>query len=115
MNRKKNLVPIVTFIASGILTAQTLAAPHPASSPNILFILSDDQRWDTIHAVGNREIQTPNLDRLVNNGFRFNNAYCMGSMVGAVCLPSRTMLITGRSLWRIPDNPRAKTPPPGVP
>jgi arylsulfatase A-like enzyme len=39
----------------------------------------------------------------------------MGSMVGAVCLPSRTMLITGRSLWRIPENPRAQTAPPGVP
>jgi len=36
-------------------------------------------------------------------------------MVGAVCLPSRTMLATGRSLWRIPENPRSKTPPPGVP
>jgi arylsulfatase A-like enzyme len=115
MNIRKNLVPVVTFLASAILSAQISAAPHPPSRPNILFILSDDQRWDAIHAVGNREIQTPNLDRLVKRGFRFNNAYCMGSMVGAVCLPSRTMLITGRSVWRIPDNPRAKTPPPGVP
>src|SRR3990172_6640587 len=65
--------------------------------------------------MGNPEIQTPNVDRLVAQGFHFSNTYCMGSMVGAVCLPSRTMLATGRSLWRIPDNPRAKTPPPGVP
>ncbi len=83
--------------------------------PNILFIFTDDQRWDTIGALGNPAIHTPNLDRLVRDGFHFNNAYCMGSMVGAVCLPSRTMLATGRSLWRIPANPRAKTPPPGVP
>jgi len=86
-----------------------------AARPNILLIVSDDQRWDTIQALGNPEIRTPNLDRLVSRGFRFNNAYCMGSMMGAVCLPSRTMLITGRSLWRIPANPRAKVAPVGVP
>ncbi len=80
-----------------------------------MFFFTDDQRWDTIAALGNPEIHTPNLDRLVAEGFHFNNTYCMGSMVGAVCLPSRTMLATGRSLWRIPENARAKTPPPGVP
>jgi len=90
-------------------------AAEPQSRPNILLILADDQRWDTIRALGNDEIQTPHLDGLVERGFRFNNAYCMGSMVGAVCLPSRTMLITGQSLWRIPDTPRAKVAPPGVP
>ena len=77
-------------------------------------ILSDDQRWDTIGALGNPEIHTPNLDRLVARGFTFNNAYCMGSMIGAVCLPSRTMLITGRSLWRIPKPPHPEVVPPGV-
>ena len=68
-----------------------------------------------VSALGNPEIDTPNFDRLVERGFHFTNAYCMGSMIGAVCLPSRTMLITGRSLWRIPSNPRAKQAPPGVP
>ncbi|MGD9724690.1 MAG: sulfatase-like hydrolase/transferase [Pirellulales bacterium] len=82
--------------------------------PNILLIVSDDQRHDTIAALGNPEIRTPNLDRLVERGFHFHNAYCMGSMIPAVCLPSRTMLITGRSLWRIPENPRAAQPPEGV-
>ncbi|MGE5192778.1 MAG: sulfatase-like hydrolase/transferase [Deltaproteobacteria bacterium] len=86
-----------------------------AKRPNLLLILTDDQRWDTIRALGNPEIHTPNLDRLVECGFRFNNAYCMGAMVPAVCLPSRTMLITGRSLWRIPVDPRAAKAPAGVP
>jgi arylsulfatase A-like enzyme len=90
------------------------AAAEPVARPHILFVLADDQRWDTIAALGNPQIKTPNLDRLVERGFHFTNAYCMGSMTPAVCLPSRTMLLTGRSLWRIPDNPRAKTPPPGV-
>lgn len=83
--------------------------------PNIVLILAADQRWDTIGALGNPEIRTPNLDRQVERGFTFNNAYCMGSMIGAVCLPSRTMLITGRSLWRIPRIPHPEQAPPGVP
>lgn len=99
-----------------VLTTSTLgsAAVDLPKRPNVLFLLTDDQRWDTVHALGNAEIQTPAFDRLVETGFHFTNAYCMGSMVGAVCLPSRTMLATGRSLWRIPDNPRAKETPPGV-
>jgi arylsulfatase A-like enzyme len=101
--------------AAVLAAASTLSAGTEKNKPNILFFFTDDQRWDTIGALGNPEIHTPNLDRLVAEGFRFNNAYCMGAMVGAVCLPSRTMLATGRSLWRIPENPRAKTPPPGVP
>src|SRR5215217_5496646 len=79
-----------------------------APKPNVLFVLADDQRFDTIAALGNREIITPNLDKLVARGFTFGNAYCQGSMVPAVCTPSRTMILTGRSLFRIP-NPQAKT------
>jgi arylsulfatase A-like enzyme len=86
-----------------------------ADKPNILFVLTDDQRWDTIHALGNPEVHTPVEDRLVEDGFTFTNAYCQGSMVGAVCLPSRTMLITGQSLWHCPQQMRAKTCPPGTP
>src|SRR5206468_1128996 len=102
----------LVLLLLGLLSQVTpvrAATPLP-KRPNILFIFSDDQRWDTIRALGNEEIHTPNLDRLVKTGFRFNNAYCMGSMVGAVCLPSRTMLITGRSLWRIPDVKGTKAP-----
>lgn len=99
------------------LTAAETAAAQPAGTkrPNILFLLTDDQRWDTIGALGNPHIQTPHLDRLVQNGFVFTNAYCMGSMVPAVCLPSRTMLMTGKSLFHIPAKGTAKTAPAGVP
>lgn len=68
--------------------------------PNVVFILSDDQRLDTIRALGNEQIRTPNLDRLVHEGFAFTNAFCMGSTVGAVCIPSRAMILSGRSLYR---------------
>jgi arylsulfatase A-like enzyme len=101
---------LLLFIAA---LANLARAAEGASKPHILFILADDQRWDTIAALGNAQIKTPNLDALVARGFHFTNAYCMGSMIPAVCQPSRTMLLTGRSLWRIPD-PRAKAVPPGV-
>ncbi|MEL7118102.1 MAG: sulfatase-like hydrolase/transferase [Bacteroidota bacterium] len=69
--------------------------------PNILFLFADDQRGNTIHALGNDEVITPNLDRLVEQGTYFENAYVMGSMSGAVCAPSRAMLMTGRTLFNI--------------
>ena len=48
------------------------------SKPNILVIFTDDQRFDTVHALGNKNISTPNIDWLVQNGTSFNNAYIMG-------------------------------------
>src|SRR5436305_4811842 len=77
-------------------------APRTDRKPNILFILADDQRFDTIRALGNEEIRTPNLDRLVRRGFAFTNAFCQGGLVPAVCAPSRAMLLTGKSLFHIP-------------
>jgi arylsulfatase A-like enzyme len=69
------------------------------SPPNILFFFTDDQRFDTIRALGNERIITPTMDRLVQNGTAFTNAYIMGSMSGAVCMPSRAMLMSGRTLF----------------
>jgi arylsulfatase A-like enzyme len=108
-------VVCITMLCSAAVGPTATARAQQPKPPNIVFIFTDDQRWDTVGALGNPEIHTPNVDRLVQRGFHFNNAYCMGSMVGAVCLPSRTMVMTGRSLWRIPDNPRGKVAPPGVP
>ena len=105
-------LPLLALLIGNVLSlSTTIAAAKPGQPTNILFILSDDQRWDTIHALGNDEIQTPNLDRLVEQGFHFNNVYCMGSMSPAVCLPSRTMLLTGRSVWRLPHVTGLKAPP----
>jgi arylsulfatase A-like enzyme/metal-dependent hydrolase (beta-lactamase superfamily II) len=83
--------------------AETLQAPLPAHW-NILFLLADDQRADTIAALGNSHIKTPNLDRLVREGTAFTRAYRMGSLQGAVCVPSRAMILTGRSLFRVRDD-----------
>ncbi len=69
--------------------------------PNVIVLFSDDQRFDTIRALGNETIQTPHLDSLVRTGTSFINAYIMGGNSGAVCIPSRAMLLTGRGLFRI--------------
>ena len=70
--------------------------------PNILFLFTDDQRFDTIGALGNEQIVTPNMDALVANGVCFTHATIMGSTVPAVCCPSRAMMMSGRSLYRAP-------------
>ncbi len=72
-----------------------------ADRPNFLFFFTDDQRFDTIRALGNPHISTPNLDWLVANGTAFTDAYIMGGTSGAVCMPSRAMLWTGRTLFHI--------------
>jgi arylsulfatase A-like enzyme len=102
------------FASIGILVALIGAFAAPGASgassasgrarPNILFFLTDDQRADTVAALGNKHIQTPALDRLVERGMTFPRAYIMGANEGAVCMPSRCMIQTGRSLFRLPTS-----------
>lgn len=72
--------------------------------PNVLFILTDDQRFDTIHDLGNEEISTPNLDRLVSRGVSFTHAYIPGGTASAVCMPSRAMINSSRTLFNLVQN-----------
>ena len=87
------LLPL--FILSSYLP--TLA---DTTQPNILVIFTDDQRADTIGALGNPHIHTPNLDKLAKRSFIFNNAYCYGAHTGAVCIASRNQLMTGNTWHR---------------
>ncbi len=68
---------------------------------NILMIVTDDQRYNTIHALGNEDIQTPTLDWLVQNGTAYTQAYIPCGTCGAVCMPSRAMLFSGRTLFHL--------------
>lgn len=61
------------------------------SRPNILFLLSDDQRWNSQGCYGNNSIKTPNIDGLAREGVKFNNSFVTFS----ICSPSRTSIITG--------------------
>lgn len=88
---------IALFFGLMLLTATTLRA---AEQPNIVFIFADDQCYETVGAFGHANIETPNLDRLVEQGTTFTHAYNQGSWSGAVCVASRAMLNTGRFLWK---------------
>ena len=74
------------------------------SRPNIVFILTDDQNFQTVHSLGNRYIETPNMDRIVKAGTAFTQAHVMGGLNGAVSQPSRAMLLTGRGLMDVHCN-----------
>ncbi len=80
--------------------------------PNVLFILADDQSpFDLKIYNPASTLETPALDRLAAEGVVIDSAYHMGSWSGAVCTPSRTMIMTGRTLWHLPGgNPLAADP-----
>jgi arylsulfatase A-like enzyme len=68
-----------------------LWAGETRKQPNILWICTDQQRWDTIGALGNSYVHTPNIDRLVNEGVAFDYAFC----TSPICTPSRAGFLTG--------------------
>ncbi|MGZ0712621.1 sulfatase family protein (plasmid) [Coraliomargarita sp. W4R53] len=62
-----------------------------STQPNVLFVMTDQQRFDTLAALGNTDISTPNLDRLAERGAVFDNAYA----TCPVCVPSRYSILSG--------------------
>lgn len=86
----RRIVSLILLSVSGLAAAE---------KPNLLFIFADDYTYEAVHALGMDEIQTPNLDRLVNSGTTFTHAYNSGAWHGAVCVASRGMLMSGRQLW----------------
>ena len=101
MKPKHPLLILIALLLGPL--AALRAAGAVANKPNILFLFADDQRADTIAALGNPVIKTPNLDRLVRGGLAFNRAYMQGGMQGATCVPSRAMLLSGRNLFHIDE------------
>lgn len=85
------LVGGVAAVFLGLPLSPVLAA-DPPPRPNILFILADDLGYGDVGCYGQKEIQTPNLDRLAQQGTRFTQCYA-GS---TVCAPSRCCLMTGK-------------------
>jgi len=82
--------PILIGVASAL--SPNLAKSQNPKRPNIIFILTDDQRWDALGATGNSIIQTPNMDKLANAGILFQNAYVTTSISCA----SRASILTGQ-------------------
>ncbi|MEO6000368.1 MAG: sulfatase-like hydrolase/transferase [Chitinophagaceae bacterium] len=95
MNVQKIIFAHVLFVIAGMLLFFNEVSAQQMKHINVVFILSDDQRYNTIHGLGNPDVITPNLDNLVRNGFAFTRAHIMGGRQGAICAPSRAMIMTG--------------------
>lgn len=76
------------------LCASTAAAADP---PNIVFIVADDMGYADVSCFGATDLETPNIDRLAENGVKFTNIYAMGPE----CTPSRVSYLTGRYPQRV--------------
>ncbi len=87
----------VSYIMLSLIVALFYACHRSQPGPpNIIFLLTDDQRWDALGAMGNEIIRTPNLDRLANEGILFTNA----RVTTAICCCSRASLLTGQYVSR---------------
>lgn len=78
--------------ALGLVAGLAGGATAARRRPNILFFMTDDQRWDGMSCAGNRVLSTPHMDRLAAEGVRFRNAF----VTHALCGPSRATCLTGR-------------------
>src|SRR4249920_3856831 len=74
-----------------LLCIASFAAPAAARPPNVVFILTDNQGAWTLGCYGNKDIRTPNIDRLAANGMRFTRALSSNP----VCSPKRATFLTG--------------------
>ncbi|MCB1229305.1 MAG: sulfatase-like hydrolase/transferase [Verrucomicrobiae bacterium] len=88
------------------LAALGLSALRADDRPNLLFIIVDDQSPLDLRVYNpDTKLETPNIDRIAAEGMVIDGAYHMGSWVGGVCTASRHMIMSGRTLWHIPDKP----------
>ena len=87
------------FLSAGLLL--TAISANSQKIKNVLFILVDDMQKTCIHAYGNSQVVSPNIDYLVNNGITFSHTYTNGALCGALSMPSRAMIMTGRGMYEI--------------
>lgn len=98
--KKISLLPLLILIACFSCNTKTKSAILKTEKPNILFLFADDQMFNTIGALNGLDVKTPNLDRLVDQGVSFSHTFNQGSFTPAVCVASRTMMVTGGYLWK---------------
>lgn len=104
------LLVVILILLSSFEASPTVLADD--KRPNILFIIVDDQSPFDLKVYNPSSIlETPHIDRLAAEGVVLDAAYHMGAWSGAVCTPSRTMVMSGRTLWHIPRKSGRKANP----
>lgn len=97
---------MMTRIYSLLLFFSLILSVGAKKKPNFLFIIVDDQSPLDLRIYNSRStLDTPNIERLAKEGMVFDRAFHMGAWVGGVCTPSRHMVMSGRTVWHIPDKP----------
>ena len=91
---KKDCISILHLagIFGCVLLTASATEPQKATRPNIVVIMTDDQRWDSLGCYGDKVVKTPNIDALAKEGTRFENAFTCA----VLCCPSRTSFFTGK-------------------
>jgi hypothetical protein len=102
--------PKIVCLFPVLLASPWLAPAAEVKRPNFLFIVADDQSPLDLR-IYNRDstLETPHLDRLAAQGTVIDGAYHMGAFQGAVCTPSRHMIMSGRTVWHLPISPGARS------
>ena len=96
INRFSALAAAILFLWLSAQSVPAVAGPQ-VERPNILLAISDDQSWAHTSAEGSPFVETPNMDKLASQGFRFTNGYA----ASPGCSPSRAALLTGQHHWMI--------------
>ena len=88
---KYNMIRSIGLILLGVSTLFAKSLYADESRPNVLFILTDDQRYDALSCMGHPHLKTPHIDRLADEGLLFKNHFCTTSL----CSPSRASILSG--------------------
>ena len=96
---RSNVLLTVFLLATYLLLVPISSLLGQQTKPNVILMVADDMAPYDTNALGNSRLQTPNLDMLANGGRVFTRAYNLGGRSGAVCITSRTMMMSGRFLW----------------
>ena len=86
------------LLITGAFSTQSTFSATPTSSPNIVFIITDDLGYGDVGCYGATKVSTPHIDRLAEQGVRFTNGYAPSS----TCTPTRYSIMTGEYAWRQP-------------
>jgi arylsulfatase A-like enzyme len=89
---RRDALKALGALAAARLDPKTLSDTlQQRTAPNIVFVMTDDQRHDALSSAGNTILRTPNIDRLASEGIRFTEAF----VTNALCGPSRASVLTG--------------------